>query len=179
MSAVDLLTKLISDVKLAPVAKIDPSSVSDLVWAPAVPRGHTEFSWTGVGGSGYVATVAVATAAPKKSEPKESEPKKEAPKQEKKPKKEKKPKQQKPVVPEMPLFYQLDIVVGKILECEKHPDAESLYVEKIDLGEGEPRTIVSGLVNYIPVDQMIGSYCFVVKNLKPAKMPVSSPTVWY
>lgn len=26
----------------------------------------------------------------------------------------------------------------------RHPDADTLYVEKIDLGEAEPRTIVSG-----------------------------------
>lgn len=32
---------------------------------------------------------------------------------------------------------------------KKHPDADSLYVEQIDVGEAEPRTVVSGLVNYI------------------------------
>lgn len=30
----------------------------------------------------------------------------------------------------------------------------SLYVEKIDVGEAEPRTIVSGLVKYVPLEQM-------------------------
>lgn len=30
----------------------------------------------------------------------------------------------------------------------------SLYVEQIDVGEEEPRTIVSGLVKYVPLDQM-------------------------
>ena len=40
----------------------------------------------------------------------------------------------------------LDIRVGKILSVESHPDADSLYIEQIDLGEPEgPRTIVSGL----------------------------------
>ena len=39
----------------------------------------------------------------------------------------------------------LDIRVGKIVQVSKHPDAESLYVEKIDLNEeGGTRTIVSG-----------------------------------
>jgi tRNA-binding EMAP/Myf-like protein len=28
----------------------------------------------------------------------------------------------------------LDIRVGKIVEVERHPDADALYVEKIDLG---------------------------------------------
>jgi len=37
--------------------------------------------------------------------------------------------------------------VGKIIECEKHPESEKLYIEKIDLGEpeGKIRTIGSGL----------------------------------
>ena len=39
--------------------------------------------------------------------------------------------------------HRLDIRVGKIVEVSKHPDADSLYVEKIDLGETVPRTIVS------------------------------------
>lgn len=37
--------------------------------------------------------------------------------------------------------HRLDIRVGKIVEVEMHPDADTLYVEKIDLGEGEPRTV--------------------------------------
>ena len=39
----------------------------------------------------------------------------------------------------------LDIRIGKIVEVSKHPDAEALYIEKIDLAEeGGYRTIVSG-----------------------------------
>merc|ERR1712037_371142 len=44
----------------------------------------------------------------------------------------------------------LDMRVGKIVEVSRHPDAEKLYVEKIDLGEAVPRTIVSGLVDFVP-----------------------------
>lgn len=42
--------------------------------------------------------------------------------------------------------HRLDIRVGKIVEVSKHPDADSLYVEKIDLGEAVPRTIVRSLL---------------------------------
>jgi methionyl-tRNA synthetase len=48
----------------------------------------------------------------------------------------------------------LDIRVGLIKKVEKHPSAESLYVEEIDVGEEQTRTVVSGLVKYIPVDEM-------------------------
>lgn len=36
---------------------------------------------------------------------------------------------------------------------QRHPDADTLYVETIDVGEAEPRTVVSGLVNYIPIEE--------------------------
>ena len=48
----------------------------------------------------------------------------------------------------------LDIRVGLITKVQKHPDADSLYVEEIDVGEAAPRTVVSGLVNYIPIEEM-------------------------
>lgn len=30
----------------------------------------------------------------------------------------------------------------------------SLYVEQVDVGEDEPRTIISGLVKYVPIKEM-------------------------
>lgn len=54
----------------------------------------------------------------------------------------------------------LDIRVGKIVKCEKHPDAESLYVEQIDLGEGKLRNVCSGLVKYIPLEDVFIFKCF-------------------
>lgn len=65
----------------------------------------------------------------------------------------------------------LDIRVGKILSAEQHPDADSLYVEQIDLGDAEgPRTIVSGLAKYMSTEDLQGRMCTVLCNLKPAKM---------
>lgn len=70
-----------------------------------------------------------------------------------------------------PSMSQLDIRVGTILECGPHPDAESLYVEQIDLGEPSgPRTVVSGLRKFVPVAEMQNRRVCVVINLKPAKM---------
>ncbi|XP_022912822.2 tyrosine--tRNA ligase, cytoplasmic [Onthophagus taurus] len=64
----------------------------------------------------------------------------------------------------------LDIRVGKIVEVSRHPDADALYIEKIDLGEEHPRTIVSGLVNFVPIEKMENRMVVVLCNLKPAKM---------
>lgn len=44
--------------------------------------------------------------------------------------------------------HRLDIRIGKIVEVAMHPDADTLYVEKIDLGEAEPRTV-------IPLEQFV------------------------
>ena len=50
------------------------------------------------------------------------------------------------------------------------PRACSLYVEEVDVGEAEPRTVVSGLVRYIPEPEMQGRRVVLVCNLKPAAM---------
>ena len=46
---------------------------------------------------------------------------------------------------EVPPFALLDVRVGKIVEAWEHPDSEKLWVERIDVGEEEPRQIASGL----------------------------------
>jgi methionine--tRNA ligase beta chain len=64
----------------------------------------------------------------------------------------------------------LDIRVGAVLEVEKHPDADTLYVEKIDVGEPEPRTVVSGLVAYMPPEALKDARVLVVCNLQGRNM---------
>ncbi|KAL6059617.1 Tyrosine--tRNA ligase [Balamuthia mandrillaris] len=63
-----------------------------------------------------------------------------------------------------------DIRVGKIVSVKKHDNADTLYVEQIDVGEDKPRTIVSGLVNHIPIEKMQDRLVLVVTNLKPAPL---------
>lgn len=48
----------------------------------------------------------------------------------------------------------LDLRIGCILSAKKHPDADSLYVEEVDVGETAPRTVVSGLVNHVPLEEV-------------------------
>lgn len=40
--------------------------------------------------------------------------------------------------------HRLDIRIGKIVEVAKHPDADALYVEKIDVGKLKIRVIING-----------------------------------
>ncbi|PFH53906.1 hypothetical protein AMATHDRAFT_136383 [Amanita thiersii Skay4041] len=70
-----------------------------------------------------------------------------------------------------PVPSMIDLRVGHIVDIIKHPDADGLYVEQINLGEETgPRTVVSGLVNYIPIEEMRDKYLVAVCNLKPATM---------
>ncbi|PNW86475.1 hypothetical protein CHLRE_02g087950v5 [Chlamydomonas reinhardtii] len=65
----------------------------------------------------------------------------------------------------------LDVRVGVITKAWKHPDAESLYVEEVDVGEPQPRQVVSGLVKYIPTaEALVGRRVVLLCNLKPAAM---------
>ncbi|KAJ4459061.1 putative Valine--tRNA ligase [Paratrimastix pyriformis] len=67
-------------------------------------------------------------------------------------------------------FSQLDLRVGRVLSVERHPQADTLYVEQIDLGEGAPRQVVSGLARVVPQEQLQGAAVVVLCNLKPAKL---------
>ncbi len=66
-------------------------------------------------------------------------------------------------------FKKMDVRVGQVISVEDHPDAEKLYILKIDLGEEEPRQIVTNLKSYYTVDQMMNRKLLVISNLKPAK----------
>jgi len=67
-------------------------------------------------------------------------------------------------------FATLQIQVGEIVSIERHPEAERLYVETIDLGEGRHRTIVSGLVQHYQPAELLGKRVLVASNLKPANL---------
>ncbi|KAL6527950.1 hypothetical protein OROHE_014900 [Orobanche hederae] len=82
---------------------------------------------------------------------------------------EAKPKVSPPADAEISIS-RLDIRVGLITKAQKHPDADFLYVEEIDVGEPQPRTVVSGLVKYIPLENMQNRKVCVLCNLKPAAM---------
>ncbi|KAG0327362.1 hypothetical protein BG000_000992 [Podila horticola] len=70
----------------------------------------------------------------------------------------------------------LDIRVGVVRSVANHPDAESLYIELVDVGDmdgelkKEPRTIVSGLVHHVPKEYLEGRAVIVVGNMKPSKL---------
>ena len=64
----------------------------------------------------------------------------------------------------------IELKVGKVVEVEKHPTAEHLFIEKIDLGEGRLRTIVSGLAKYFEPEHIAGRQVLVASNLSAADL---------
>ncbi len=66
-------------------------------------------------------------------------------------------------------FKAVKLKVGKIIKCEKHPNASKLLKFEVDLGS-EKRQIISGLANYYQPEQLIGRNVQVVTNLKPVKL---------
>ncbi|WP_294562949.1 methionine--tRNA ligase [uncultured Traorella sp.] len=67
-------------------------------------------------------------------------------------------------------FSKLELKVGEVLSCEKHPKADRLLVSQIDCGNGDVRQIVSGIADHFTPEDMKGKKVIVVTNLKPAKL---------
>ena len=80
----------------------------------------------------------------------------------------------KEVVKETPVsgspIDRLDLRTGRVISVDDHPDAEKLYLLKVDIGEDAPRQIVAGLKAFYSKEQMLGKNVIVVSNLKPAKL---------
>ena len=70
----------------------------------------------------------------------------------------------------IPDILRVDMRVGRILSASTHPAADNLYCEQIDVGEEQPRTVISGLAGHIPLDSLPGRLVVVLCNLKPSKM---------
>lgn len=66
-------------------------------------------------------------------------------------------------------FDKVEMRVGKIMKCEKHPKADRLLVSQVKLGS-EERQIVSGIAKWYKPEEMVGKSVIVVCNLKPVKL---------
>ena len=67
-------------------------------------------------------------------------------------------------------IYRLKICIGQIKSAKIHPEDPRLLVETIDVGEDEPRQVISGIAEFITIDQFIGSYVLCCMNLRPGNI---------
>jgi methionyl-tRNA synthetase len=63
-------------------------------------------------------------------------------------------------------FAILNLKVGKVLDVQQHPNADKLYLMKVDIGK--PITMVSGLKEFYSADELKSKTLIIVTNLEPA-----------
>ncbi|KAL8154356.1 hypothetical protein V2J09_012116 [Rumex salicifolius] len=64
----------------------------------------------------------------------------------------------------------LNIRVGIIRNAWKHPSADSLLVEEIDVGEVKARQVVSGLAKFCSPEELVNRRVVLITNVKPGKL---------
>jgi methionyl-tRNA synthetase len=67
-------------------------------------------------------------------------------------------------------FAKVVLKAGRIVAAEKVKGADKLLKLEVDLGEGAPRTIVSGIAEAYTAEAVAGRRVVVVANLKPRKL---------
>jgi len=64
-------------------------------------------------------------------------------------------------------FMNMELIVAQVLEVREHPNADRLYVIKVDTGK-DHRQLVAGIrLSYTP-EQLVGRRVIMVSNLEPA-----------
>jgi methionyl-tRNA synthetase len=67
-------------------------------------------------------------------------------------------------------FVKVEMRVGLVLAAERVKGADKLLHLKVDIGEAEPRSIVAGIAEAYPPEQLIGRKVVIVANLQPRKL---------
>ncbi|KRH93227.1 methionine-tRNA synthetase, beta subunit [Pseudoloma neurophilia] len=70
---------------------------------------------------------------------------------------------------EMIDFEMMDIRIGKITEIRKHPKADKLFIEQVDIGQPQKLQILSGLVGHYKLEELKDQYCLFMISLKKQK----------
>ncbi len=66
-------------------------------------------------------------------------------------------------------FKKLEIKIGKILEVNDHPNADKLYVVKVDLGDLQ-KQLVAGIKGSYAKEALVGKQVVVLTNIEPATL---------
>lgn len=64
-------------------------------------------------------------------------------------------------------FKKLDLRTARIIEVKEHPNADKLYVLRIDVG-GEEKQIIAGIREKYQADDLVNKTVIVINNLEPA-----------
>ncbi len=104
----------------------------------------------------------------------EKKEKKEKKQQEKTEKKAEKKEEKKAELPEGTIgiedFCKVKLIAAKVVACEKVEGSDKLLKETLDVGNGETRTVCSGIAKHYSPEEMVGKMVVLVANLAPRKM---------
>jgi len=105
---------------------------------------------------------------------KEKKEKKQQEKTEKKAEKAEKKEEKKAELPEGMIgiddFFKVKLIAAKVVACEKVEGSDKLLKETLDVGNGEIRTVLSGIAKHYSPEEMVGKMVVLVANLAPRKM---------
>ncbi len=65
-------------------------------------------------------------------------------------------------------FMKVELKVAVIKEAIDHPNADRLYLLKVDLGGGDERQLVAGIRPSYAKEDLVGKQVIIVANLEPA-----------
>ncbi|MCK4909747.1 MAG: tRNA-binding protein [Planctomycetes bacterium] len=66
-------------------------------------------------------------------------------------------------------FKKMELKTGKIVSVENHPNADKLYIIKIDLGDSQKQS-VAGLKPYFQPEELLNKTVAVVTNIQPGNL---------
>ncbi|MDD4908132.1 MAG: hypothetical protein PHJ00_03620 [Candidatus Omnitrophica bacterium] len=64
-------------------------------------------------------------------------------------------------------FRKIELKVAKIIDVQEHPNADRLYVIKVNAGDKE-KQVVAGIRASYAKESLVGKYVVLVDNLEPA-----------
>ncbi len=67
-------------------------------------------------------------------------------------------------------FAKIDLRIAKIINCEPVEGSTKLLRLTLDVGEGRPRNVFSGIASAYRPEELVGKFTVVVANLAPRKM---------
>ena len=67
-------------------------------------------------------------------------------------------------------FMKIKLIAAKVIACEKVEKSDKLLKETLDVGNGQTKTVCSGIAKYYTPEEMVGKTVVLVNNFAPRKM---------
>ncbi len=65
-------------------------------------------------------------------------------------------------------FKKMELRIATVKEVEDHPDADKLYVLRVEVAEGVTKQLVAGIKKHYSKEELLGKQIVIVNNLEPA-----------